>query len=202
MQRLALSLAFAGLLTTVAFAANCVPGTLAGYVALGPAGCFLGGLEVGDFQYTAAASGGAPEIAADQINVTPLLAPVGLAGLEFAAPWKVNSGQKQGSKITYRVLSPTAGLAVQRLALASSGFQAGPIGGVFVNETAGDQVATYNLKLFLECAQACRTRTSASQMIAPTAELAVSDDVVVNSILGTASMTDFIAWLGICPACV
>ena len=92
------------------------------------AGCVLGNITVSGFAYTASASEGAAQITADQIAVTPLLAPTGTFGLQFAAPWSVASGQKQGSNISYRVASSTASVQVEQVRLDGSGFQAGIVG--------------------------------------------------------------------------
>ena len=107
--------------------------TLANYIALGPTGCVLGNLTVSGFAYKAKAGGGAAEITADQITVTPLLAPVGTFGLQFAAPWGVETGQSQGSNITYQVLSPNPSMQVQQVRLDGNGFKAGMFGSVVVN---------------------------------------------------------------------
>jgi len=95
------------LLSIPGSAAPCITTTLANYIALGSAGCALGNLQLGDFAYKANADGGAAEITADQITVTPLLVPTGTFGFEFTAPWSVQTGQGQLSAITYRLLSST-----------------------------------------------------------------------------------------------
>ncbi len=95
MKKLLLLAVSIALLRVSGSAAPCMTETLANYIALGPTGCVLGNLTVSGFAYKAKAGGGAAEITADQITVTPLLA-VGTFGLQFAAPWGVETGQSQG----------------------------------------------------------------------------------------------------------
>jgi|SRR5579863_2694695 len=202
MRQLTLVVVLAALFAVTGSAANCIPGTLTSYIALGSEGCNLGGLSVFDFNYKAQASGGAPEITPDQINVTPLLAPVAFVGLQFTAPWSVASGQQQGSHVTYKVVSPTAGRAIQQLTLDGTGFQAGPFGGVVVNEVAADQGQSYDLKVFIQCTEVCRSQTTATVAITPTPALVVSDTVLLNSRMGTSTLSNFVSWFSECPACV
>src|SRR5580693_4783046 len=86
-------------------AAPCAAGTLASYLSSAAVGCTIGNLTFSGFTYKAAAKGGAAKISPKQIKVQPLIAPDGGDGLQFSAPWSANTGQKQGSKITYKVLS-------------------------------------------------------------------------------------------------
>lgn len=191
------------LLQVTGWAALCTPGSLASYIAMGPAGCVLGNLTVSGFAYKAAASGGAAEITADQITVTPMLAPAGTFGLMFAASWSVESGQKQGSHVIYHVASPTASIQVQQVRLNGDGFQAGMFGSVVVNEALGTTAATQSLQVFLKCTEICRSQTSTELTVTPPAGgLVVADRVTLQSKLGAAAMTSFTDWLVVCMVCV
>jgi|HubBroStandDraft_1064217.scaffolds.fasta_scaffold00297_17 hypothetical protein len=184
-------------------AAPCAPGTLASYIAMGSAGCVLGNLTVSGFAYQAKASGGAAEITADQIAVTPLLPPTGTFGLQFAAPWSVESGQSQGSNITYRVLSPGGtAVQVQQARLDGAGFQAGMFGSVVVNEALATPATVLDLQVYLKCTEVCHSQTSDEvAFAAPAGTLIVADQVTLQSKLGAASMANFADWFVDCPAC-
>ncbi|HLY19676.1 MAG TPA: hypothetical protein VKR61_20760 [Bryobacteraceae bacterium] len=185
------------------YAAPCAPGTLASYIAMGPGGCVLGNLVVGNFAYHAKASGGAPEITSDQIQVTPLLAPVGAFALQFAAPWSVQTGQIQISGITYNVASPAVSNQVQQATLDGAGFQGGMFSRAVVNQALATPAATDNLEVFLKCTEVCRSQTTAMVAFTPgAAVLAVSDRVALDSKLGNTSITGFTNWFIICIPCV
>ncbi len=177
-------------------AAPCVPGTLASYMAMGTSGCELGNVQVAGFAYQAKSGGGAAEITADQIQVTPLLAPVtGTYGLEFAAPWSVQAGQTQGSNISYHVLSAAAAVQVQQARLDGSGFKAGLMGSVVVNESIATGATTHSLQAYLKCTEVCHSQTSAQLTFTPpVGTLVVADVVTLQSKQGAASMTSFTDW--------
>jgi hypothetical protein len=203
MKKLLLLSVSIALLRVPGSAAPCTTGTLASYIAMASAGCVLGNLTVAGFTYHAKAGGGAAEITADQITVTPLLVPVGTFGLQFAAPWKVETGQGQGSNITYRVLSATPSIQVQQVRLDGNGFQAGLFGSVVVNEALATPATTHDLQVYLKCTEVCRSQTSAELTITPPAgALVVADRVTLQSKLGAAAMTSFTDWLVVCMACV
>lgn len=186
-----------------AMAAACAPGTLASYIALVSSGCVLGNLTVSNFAYQAKFSGGAAKITADQINVTPLLAPTGTYGLQFSAPWDVQGGQSQSSDITYDVLSASTAQAVQQVRLDGSGMKAGLDGSVLVNEALATPTTTSELKIYLKCDEVCQSQTSA--MLAfpqPLPMLIVSDQVTLQAKMGPASMSNFADWFVTCPSCV
>jgi len=187
-----------------ALAAPCAPGTLAAYIAMGSAGCSLGNLHVAGFTYKAKAGGGAGEITADQINVTPLLAPTGTFGLQFSAPWSVQAGQSQGSNISYRVLTAsTAPVQVQQVRLDGDGFKAGLFGSVVVNESLATPTVTQALQVYLKCTEVCRSQTSAERdLTPPVSMLIVLDQATLRSKLGAASMSSFTDWLVTCIPCV
>lgn len=191
------------LLRVPGLAAPCTTGTLASYIALGSAGCVLGNLTVSGFAYKASASGGAAEITADQITVTPLLPPVGTFGLQFAAAWSVDTGQSQGSHIAYHVLSPATSSQVQQVRLDGNGFRAGMFGSVVVREVLATPATTRELQVYLECTEVCRSKTSAELNLTPPAgALAVADRVTLQSKLGVAAMTSFTDWFVVCIPCV
>jgi hypothetical protein len=191
------------LLSIPGSAAPCMTTTLANYIALGSTGCTLGNLQVGGFAYKANADGGAAEITADQITVTPLLAPTGTFGLEFTAPWGVQAGQGQLSAITYRALSSAASVQIQEIRLDGSGFQAGMFGNVIVNETVATPAAALDLQVYLKCTEVCRSDMSDLVSLTPPAsELIVTDRVTLQSKLGAAALTGFADWFVVCLACV
>src|ERR1017187_2818359 len=184
-------------------AAPCMTGTLASCIAMASAGCVLGNLTVSGFAYHAKAGGGAAEITADQIAVTPLLVPTGTFGLQFAAPWSVETGQSQGSNITYHVLSSNPSIQVEQVRLDGNGFQAGMFGSVVVNEALATPAATRDLQVYLKCTEVCRSQTSAElTMTPPAGALVVADRVTLQSKQGAAAMTSFTDWLVVCMACV
>ena len=182
-------------------AAPCVTGTLASYIAMASAGCALGNLTVSGFAYKANAGGGAGEITADQITVTPLLAPVGTAGLQFAAPWSVQAGQEQASGITYQVSSTTTSGEVKEISLDGSGFQAGLLGSVVVQEIVATPAEAASLEVYLKCTEVCRSKTSADAFITASAALVVQDRVTLQSKQGESAMTSFTDWFITCPPC-
>lgn len=184
-------------------AAPCAPGTLAAYIALGPAGCVLGNLHVSGFAYQADSSGGAAQITADQISVTPLLAPGGNFALQFDAPWKVQTAQSQFSGIRYRVVSPTASIQVQQVRLDGNGFTGGMFGSIVIDETLASAATASDLQVFIKCAEVCKSQTSATLNISPAVTaLIVGDRVNLKSKLGSFSFTGFVDWLVVCAACV
>jgi len=190
------------LLMAPASAAPCAKATLASYIALGSSGCLLGNLLVSDFAYHRNADGGAAEITADQIDVTPLIVP-GNYALQFAAPWSVEGGQSQASKITYQVHAQATSIQVQQLSLDGNGFEAGMFGNVIVNETFASPAGnTGNLEVFLKCTEVCRSHTSANVSITPTGALVIVDKVTLKSKLGHAALASFTDWLVVCPQCV
>jgi hypothetical protein len=189
------------LLRVPGFAAPCTTGTLASYIALGSAGCVLGNLQAADFSYQAKAGGGAAEITADQITVTPLLAPTGTVGLQFAAPWSVEAGQSEGSNIGYRLLSPAAPIQVQQIRLDGNGFRAGLIGSIVVRENLASPITTATIDAYLKCDEVCTSQTSAEATVPPSAQLVVLDVATLQSKQGTAAMTSFDDWFVVCAAC-
>jgi len=204
MKKLLLFIASVAFVQVHGSAAPCTTESLAKYIALGSAGCILGNLTVADFAYHAKASGGAPEITADEITVMPLLVPVGTFGLQFSAPWDVQSGQDQFSGITYKVVASSTALPVQELRLDGNGFQAGLFGSVVVNEAiATPAAATHDLQVYERCEEVCRSKTSATLDLKPAAPtLVIADGVTLKSELGAASLTSFVDWFVICIPCV
>jgi hypothetical protein len=203
MKKLLLLAVSVALLRVPGSAAPCMTETLANYIALGPTGCVLGNLTVSGFAYKAKAGGGAAEITADQITVTPRLVPVGTFGLQFAAPWSVETGQSQGSNITYRVLSSSASVPVQQVRLDGNGFNAGMFGSIVVNEALATPAVTHGLEVYLKCVEVCRSQTSAELNLTPPAgALVVADRVTLQSKQGAAAMTSFTDWFVVCIPCV
>lgn len=203
MKKLLLFAISMALLRVTGTAAPCTTGTLASYIAMSSAGCELGNLTVSHFGYKAKAGGGAAEITADEITVTPLTVPVGTFGLQFAAPWSVESGQSQGSNIIYRVLSSSTSVPVQQVRLDGSGFKAGLFGSVVINEALGTPAATHDLQVYMRCTEVCRSKTSAELNLTPPAgTLVVADQATLQSKQGGASMTSFTDWFVVCIPCV
>jgi hypothetical protein len=184
-------------------AAPCMPGTLASYIALGPGGCVLGTLAVSAFGYKAAASGGAAKITADQVNVAPLLAPVGSFALQFSAPWGVESDQDQASHITYHVTSSTTGTQIQQVTLDGNGFTAGLFGNVIVSTALATPTTSFDLQTYLKCDEVCRSKPSeVVTLSSPASALAVVDRVTLNSKIGSATLSSFANWFIVCIPCV
>jgi len=203
MKKLLLLTVSIALLRVPGSAAPCMTGTLASYIAMPTPGCELGNLTVSGFAYKASAGGGAGEITADQITVTPLLVPTGAFGLQFAAAWSVQTGQSQGSNITYHVTSTIATVQVQQVRLDGNGFKAGMFGSVEVNEALATLAATRGLQIYLKCTEVCRSQTSAELNLAPPAGmLVVADKAKLQSKMGAAAMTSFTDWLVVCIPCV
>jgi len=203
MKKFLLLIASVLLIQVQGSAAPCTTGTLASYIALGSAGCILGNLQVADFAYRAKASGGAAEITAEQIMVMPLLPPVGTFGLQFGAPWDVQSGQDQFSGVTYHVAASSTATPVQELRLDGNGFKAGLFGSVVVNEVVATAAATHDLQVYEKCEEICSSKTSATLDLKPAAStLVVADAVALKSELGPASLTSFVDWFVICIPCV
>jgi hypothetical protein len=209
MKKLLLFTAALGFFQACASAAPCTSGSLSVYIALGSAGCALGSLTVGDFAYRAKASGGAAEIGADQITVTPLLVPVGTFALQFSAPWDVKSGQDQFSRITYHIAAASATTSIQEFRLEGNGFVAGLFGSVVVNQALGPSAvaavepATLNLQVYEKCEEVCRSKTSATLDLYKTEPiLTIADAVDLKSELGSASLSSFVDWFVVCLPCV
>ncbi len=202
MQKLLFLVLSVTLLNVPGSGAPCSPGSVASYIAMASAGCELGSLRVSHFAYKSGASGGAAKITADQITVTPLLVP-GNYSLQFAAPWSVESGQKQASDITYQVASSNTELPIQEVRLDGTGFKAGLIGSVVVNQAFATPTITHSLEVYLKCTDACRAETSADVPLTPAAgALVVVDRVKLDSGQGDVSMTSFTDWLVVCLPCV
>jgi hypothetical protein len=202
MKRLFLLSASFALLRLTGSAAPCTNGSLASYVALGPTGCTLGSLTVFNFAYNANASGGAPIVTSDQITVTPLLAPAGNVALQLTASWGVLTGQGQTSKITYNLLAPGLGGQIQQVRLDGNGFVGGMFSSATVSEAVNTQVLGYDLQVFLDCVEVCRSQTSASRNILGLGILAVSDKVILQSKMGATALTGFADWFVVCTPCV
>jgi hypothetical protein len=97
-------------------AAPCNPGTLASYIALGSAGCTIGGDTFFDFQLIiATGTNGATPVPASAINMEGLGPPGTLGastaapflgndlGIDFAAVWAVTAGQSLDDTISFDV---------------------------------------------------------------------------------------------------
>jgi hypothetical protein len=201
MKRLILLTMSIALLRITGLAAPCMDGSLASYMALGSTGCILGSLTVANFAYQANSSNGAPKITSDDIAVTPLLAPTGAVALQFAASWGVLTGQSQISKITYHVLAPGLGGQIQQVRLDGNGFVGGMFSSATVNQAVSSQVVTYDQQIFLDCVEVCRSQTSALRNIAGSGLVAVSDNVTLQSKLGSTALSSFADWFVVCTPC-
>jgi hypothetical protein len=202
MKRLFLLSASFALLRLTGSAAPCTNGSLASYVALGSTGCTLGSLTVSNFVYKANASGGASVVTSDQVNVAPLLAPAGNVALQFSASWGVLTDQSQASKVTYNILAPGFGGQIQQVRLDGNGFVGGMFSSAKVNEVVNTQVLGYDLQVFLDCVEVCRSQTSASRNITGLGILAVSDKVTLQSKMGSTRLAGFADWFVVCTPCV
>ncbi len=202
MKKLLLLTVSVALFRLTASAAPCMNGTLASYIAMASAGCVLGSIEVSGFAYQASSEGGAAKITADQITVTPLLAPTGTFALQFSAPWSVQSDQSQLSGITYHAISPSTTNQIQQVRLDGNGFEVGMFGSVVVNETLATPVEALDLKVYMECTEVCRSQTSSILTLTPApSALVIADRVALRSKLGTAALTSFTDWFVVCLPC-
>jgi len=201
MKRLMLLTASYALLRMTGVAAPCMNGSLASYAALGSTGCLLGTLTVSNFAYQANSSGGAPEITADEVAVTPLLAPVGTFALQFGASWGVLPGQGQVSRVTYNVLAPGLGGQIQQVRLDGNGFVGGMFSSATVNEAISTQVLAYDQAVFLDCREVCHSKTSDMRNINALGIVAVSDKVILESKMGSTALTGFVDWFVVCAPC-
>jgi hypothetical protein len=190
MEKLLLLLA----ISVPAWAGACAPGTLLGFINMGPDGCTLGSLQVSGFAYQGTASGGAKEIYTDDIGVTPLLAPDGTVGLMFAAPWNVRATQSQGSQISYQVVSAAGQVQVMEVSLDGQGFRAGMQSSVIVQENLSASGVTASLAVFLRCSNICDSVTNQNLTIPAATQLVVDDQVALQSQQAGAAMGRFIDW--------
>lgn len=180
-----------------AAAPPCVPGTLATYIALGSEGCSIGPVTVGDFAYSAKASGGAQQIPPDHVQVSPSIAIPAAASLSFSANWQVTSGQTQDSFIKYTVVG--AATASGELTLQLGTYQVG-----FGTAVVRENTDVGNLRVFATCGEvACNSKRTDTLQFSPAAVgLQVVDHVKLSAILGPTSLSGFSAKFDFCPACV
>ena len=173
------------------------------------AACTLGNLTVSGFKYKASATGGASEITPDQIMVQPLLAPVGTYGLQFTASWKADTGQTQGSLITYKVVAQPSttppGNTIKEAILNGSGFTGGLVTSAIVTEGTAAVSSVSPLQVYEKCngATVCQTKTSSTLTLKkPAAALAVSDKVALTAKQGATTVANFTDWFVVCQPCV
>ena len=173
----------------------CGPGSLAKYIALGAGGCTVGPITFANFAYSAKSSGGAPQIQASQIQVTPSFQVPATGGFVFSAKWSVVNNQAQESIIKYTVSGKLAGAGNLMLQLGK--YQINLFGDISVQETTSGG----NLQVYVDCGETCKVQTSAqAPFIPPATVLQVTDDVKLSS--GIASLSSFTAEFDYCPACV
>ncbi len=176
-----------------AAAPACAPGTLASYIALGSGGCTAGQVTFANFAYTAKSSGGAPQISAEQIQVTPMIQIPATGGFTFSAKWSVTSGETQESIIKYTVTGPptSSGSLMLQLGTAHIG-----VGSAAVYEST----SSGNLQVYDSCHTTCRSLPMAQLPFTPSSPvLSVTDHVKLS---GTASLSSYTALFDYCPLCV
>jgi len=177
---------------------TCTTGTLASYIALGAQGCTFDGNVFANFAYSASASGGAPIIKADQIEVTPLFLAPETTRFSFAAPWSVGRHQTQDSVISYSTVLPCGDTHPAQLELTLGvAHVGGIIGGVTVDESTN----VGNLSVFDRCTEVCQVKISDSFNFNPVSVLITSEHVNVSGGTGGASLKEFTAQLNLCYLC-
>jgi hypothetical protein len=185
--------------TTFAAPAPCVSGTLDTYIALGTTGCTVGSILFSGFHYGNKASGGAPLITANEIQVTPTFQVPEAGILNFSAKWQVSSGQSQDSYIRYSVSSTSVTSSSASLTLQLGTAQVGLIGEARVDE----KTSVGDLSVYDQCIEVCRSQAADTLTFTPaTAVLPVLNHLRVVSTTGTTSLSGFSAAVNLCPPCV
>jgi len=187
-------------LASIATAApSCVAGTLADYIALGSGGCSVGSINFANFAYTAKASGGAPQIPPDKIQVSPGFVVPDAGALAFSAAWQVGPGQTQDSLIKYTVV-PSSTTSTGSLTSQMGAAHPGKVGAIRISEMTN----VGNLQVYSACSEVgCRSRTIDTLQFSPSAVgLQVVDHVKLTSTNGTTSLKEFTATFNYCPPCV
>jgi hypothetical protein len=105
-------------------------------MALRDVGCQIDDKVFSNFTYSSAAGGGAVQIMAPGVTVTPISTPLN-PGFLFTASWSVNSGQTQDSHIGYTVTVNPGGFKITDVSAAMSGYGATLPGFISVAENAG-----------------------------------------------------------------
>jgi len=177
----------------------CVNGTLASYIALGTVGCSVGSVTFANFSYAAKSSGGAPKIPASKIILSPSFQVPSTGGFMFAAMWGVKQGQTQESIIKYTAVGNATSSGELMLALGTHAVGAG--GDVNVNETT----TAGKLQVYENCmtTTGCKSVTSASVPFVPSSTvLAVTDDIKLSTLGGSATLGGYTAQVNFCAPCV
>src|SRR5271170_1216319 len=199
-QLLAVAGAFAVLAfpASQAWAAACVTGTLADYIALQAGGCTIGDKTFYDFGYTASASQGALgalPIPAGGITVDPVppaTGPAGEIGLDFVAAWVVGAGGTLDSNIRFNV-AVTGGGPLQiddaSLVQAGSSFSGTGIASVSENACGPAPCSPTGSITLLTVDESGQTVLSDHTFFAPTGSLSVIKDIAVLGGTGSASIS-------------
>ncbi len=179
---------------------NCVPGTLASYIALGAGGCMFESTLYRNFTYIAPVS---TTITPEQILVIPSsIASVTTPypGLTFYAPWNAGKDLTLTSIIGYNTVAfpPNASSEVLAenltldLGAASIG---GIIGSAEVTETVtpADTTLSEQLQVFEICADACRLQKTDTASLVGLQSLTFALNVTLDGGTGGASLNSFTA---------
>lgn len=179
---------------------NCVTGTLASYIALGPGGCMFEGTLYRDFTYIAPVS---TTITPEQILVIPSLiasAATPYPGLTFYAPWSVAAGQVLTSTIGYNTVPFPPNASAEALATEltldlGTPSIGGPIGSVEVTETVSGASVTPpdTLRVFETCEEVCALKKTDAASLAGLQTLTFALTVTLNGGDGGASLNYFTA---------
>lgn len=184
------------------FARPCIAGTLASYIALGPAGCTFDGAVYANFAYLSTTGGiTANQIFVDPVPPGPIVVPPFHPGLNFSASWRAAAGQAEQSVIGYTVApSRLVGPLLSGLIslLLGNTNVAGPIGSVAVTEKTN--VGT--LSVFEKCAEICTVKKTDQLNFRPVQALHVTDTVSLSGGSGGVSLSGFTATYNLCPLCV
>lgn len=141
----------------------------------------------------------APVIQSDQIEVTPAVAVPSTGNLTFAAPWGVNGGQSQTSKIAYTAAIPSNQTTSDELALALGPVQIGAMGSATVTEKTN--VGT--LQVFENCGEvACQRKGNDSLQFSNAQVVLANEEVDVVGTQGFTSLKSYEASLNTCLPCV
>lgn len=179
MSRILIAILFLASFGQSAFSAACAPGTLAGYIALGTAGCTIGGNTFGSFQ-ALSNTGSSTAVAASSVSVTPSGSP-GSPGFTFLVNLRSTAPQpSQEVRFLYKVTG--AQVLDSQVALSNSSATGDGIvlfiQDYCVNGTFGPDGATGCTGNANE--QVLLANGSEQSSFSPAASLVVSNDLVVD----------------------
>lgn len=178
---------------------QCKQDTLTQYIALGSQGCELAGVVYANFTYQGSSTGGAPVIQSGDIEVTPSVVVPSTGNFTFAAPWAVNGGQSQTSKITYSAAIANGQTSSDALSLALGPVQIGAMGSATVTEKTN--VGT--LQVFESCGEvACQRKGNDNLQFSNALVVLVNEEVDVVGTEGFTALKSYEASLNSCVPCV